>query len=69
MVLTVEYCLSNIDDVSAVREQCAELQHRVHEKRCLQRCGQCFREAFLVVNGDVVTGADHEELLAEMTKS
>ncbi|MFC6723589.1 DUF1450 domain-containing protein [Halobium palmae] len=68
MPSTVEYCISNVDDVQAVREQCSESSARVMERRCLQRCGRCFREPFLVVDGDVVTGADHEALLAEVTE-
>lgn len=63
MAHTIEYCLNNVDADARRR-----LDHRetgeVVETRCLQRCGDCYREPFLVVDGELATGGSHAEILA-----
>lgn len=51
MTRVIEYCLSNVDD-----ERRDRLRHldRTREYTCLEHCGICCREPFLVVDGTVV---------------
>jgi uncharacterized protein YuzB (UPF0349 family) len=58
---TFEYCLNNVD--AGTRERLSDLDCSV-ERRCLQRCGDCYRSDFLVVDGELETGESHEALLA-----
>lgn len=55
----VEFCLNNVD--SSTRNR---LQKRAHERPCLQRCGLCFEGPFLVIDGIVVEGSEHEAMLS-----
>lgn len=59
---TIEYCLCNVD--RETRERLAATDAETVGKRCLQRCGDCYREALLVVDGTPRTGSDHADLLA-----
>lgn len=61
MTNVIEYCLCNVDD-----EQRDHLQNLdcVREYTCLEHCGICCDEAFLVVDRTVVRGEDHEQLIS-----
>ena len=74
MVETIEYCLRNVDGearerlVAAGASGCPDAETgetTVLEQRCLQRCGTCYSEEFLVVDGAVESGGSHTALLAE----
>jgi uncharacterized protein YuzB (UPF0349 family) len=59
---TVEYCLRNVD--AATRRRLRDVGGvETVEKRCLQRCGDCYRDDFLVVDGDRETGDSHAGIL------
>ncbi|MEF8853834.1 MAG: DUF1450 domain-containing protein [Haloarculaceae archaeon] len=74
MAETIEYCLRNVDGTTRKRllaagagtdaDAAADESATVVEQRCLQRCGECYREDFLVVDGAVETGASHAALLS-----
>lgn len=51
----IEYCLSNVDDATRRRLRAHE---DAVESPCLEHCGLCRRESFLVVDGRVRTGGD-----------
>lgn len=59
-----EYCLGNVD--SEARRALRESSCEVRESFCLDRCGKCYAEPFLVVDGEVVDGASHRDLLREI---
>jgi uncharacterized protein YuzB (UPF0349 family) len=61
MATPIEYCLTNVS--RATRERLRESPATTREHRCLQRCGRCRTQAFLVVDGTVETGRGHDELL------
>lgn len=51
---TIEFCLNNVD-----RDQRVALSRRegaIRGSACLQRCGDCAAEQFLVIDGQYVTG-------------
>lgn len=56
----IEYCVDNVPPElrAALPDECVEWP-------CLQRCGLCYDGAFLAVDGDLVIGESHAELLAE----
>ncbi|MFB6129802.1 MAG: DUF1450 domain-containing protein [Salinigranum sp.] len=56
----IECCLGNVD--APVRTRLAESDHPVRAKPCLQRCGDCYRGSFLVIDGEMVRG-DHRATL------
>jgi uncharacterized protein YuzB (UPF0349 family) len=56
---SIEYCIRNVDPGD--RERVEALEGDVREHFCLQRCGACDAEPFLVVDGEYVAG-DHERL-------
>lgn len=58
---TIEYCLNNVD--AEVRDRLRSVDCAV-ERRCLQRCGDCYRTDFFVVDGELATGGSHAALLA-----
>jgi uncharacterized protein YuzB (UPF0349 family) len=57
---TIEYCLNNVG--KELRGRLIDVDCTV-EHRCLQRCGECYREDFFVVDGVLETGESHAELL------
>lgn len=57
----LECCLSNVS--SDARVALNESDHEIREAFCLDRCGQCYDDPFLVVNGDLRTGDSHRDLL------
>lgn len=58
--LVIEYCQSNVDDET--RAQLRGLPSAT-EAACLGRCGRCYRDAFLVIDGEFRRGASHQALL------
>jgi uncharacterized protein YuzB (UPF0349 family) len=60
----VECCIDNLDPES--RQAIEASEESVDIRYCLQRCGRCYREHFFVVDGDVITGADHATLLERL---
>jgi uncharacterized protein YuzB (UPF0349 family) len=80
MAETIEYCLRNVDDETRERLRpgaCtpvaadaaagtdSEADAEIVERRCLQRCGDCYRSDFLVVDGTLETADSHASLLAD----
>jgi len=70
MTETIEYCLRNVDSATR-RRLAAETEMdtgtdgvEIVERRCLQRCGDCYRDDFLVVDGAIQTADSHATLLA-----
>lgn len=59
----VEYCIRNVDPQN--RGRLDVLASEVHEHFCLQRCGDCEAEPFLIVNGEYVPGP-HGSLVAAL---
>ncbi|WP_460921136.1 DUF1450 domain-containing protein [Salinarchaeum chitinilyticum] len=51
----VEYCLANVSARRRATLDAADVPTR--GVCCLDRCGRCFRSAFLVVDGEPVEGA------------
>lgn len=59
----VEYCLRNVSKQS--REMLEGSGLPVEGTACLGRCGDCFAEEYLVVDGEYVPGS-HEELIGAL---
>lgn len=61
---TIECCLDNVSVDEhlelAAGDTAVEMQY------CLQRCGICYSSPFLVVDGDVIQGASHREILESL---
>ncbi len=70
MKALVEFCSSNVASytkpVITALEQDAELDVDVVEYGCLGHCGECYMVPFALVNGDFVSAATAEELLAKI---
>jgi uncharacterized protein YuzB (UPF0349 family) len=60
----VNYCLNNV--TAEVRRQLPALDLVAVEDYCLQRCGDCFAGPFLVVDGKLITGASHAQILCKV---
>jgi uncharacterized protein YuzB (UPF0349 family) len=65
MAHTIEYCLNNVDADVRCRLRDREGDETV-EQRCLQRCGDCYRDDFLVVDGELAAGGSHAEILSAL---
>lgn len=63
----VNYCLNNV--TADVRRQLNALAQVVVEDYCLQRCGDCFAGPFLVVDGKLMTGASHAQMIRMVCES
>ncbi|MBX0296955.1 DUF1450 domain-containing protein [Haloarcula nitratireducens] len=61
MTECIEACVSNID--SEVRNRLEKLDTSTVVAPCLEHCGRCYREPLLVVDGELITGDSHAELL------
>ena len=61
MTECIEACVSNID--GQVRRRLDELDTSTVVAPCLEHCGRCYREPFLVVDGELVTDESHAEIL------
>lgn len=62
MVDVIEACVSNVD--AATRRALRDRPETTRVYPCLEQCGRCYREPFLVVDGDVVVGESHRAMLA-----
>ncbi|RIK34885.1 MAG: hypothetical protein DCC55_32030 [Chloroflexi bacterium] len=60
----INYCLNNV--TADVRRQLDALDLTAVEDYCLQRCGDCFAGPFLVVDGRLVTGDSHAQILRNL---
>lgn len=58
----VEYCLANVSPTE--RQRIESMDVRSRSVRCLDRCGSCYRESLLVVDGVPVTGETCSQLIA-----
>ena len=63
-MVEINYCLSNIEPET--RPLLHQLPCHLIEDFCLGRCGYCEASAFLIIDGEVVTGKSHEEILAQI---
>ena len=61
----IEYCPSNVDGETRRRVAAREDSR---EATCLDHCGRCHREAFLVVDGTVRTGSSHAAILDDLDR-
>lgn len=61
MTSSIEYCLANVDAEARPR---LRSRSNVREASCLEECGRCRATSFLVVDGRVRTGSDHDAILA-----
>lgn len=61
--ITVECCTNNLDDEIWKRVIGSPIE--IDQQYCLQRCGLCHVESFLVYEGDVIRG-DHGELIESL---
>jgi len=67
MARTIEYCLNNVD--ADARRRLGECETGdTLETRCLQRCGDCYRSPFLVVDGELATGGSHADILSALAE-
>jgi uncharacterized protein YuzB (UPF0349 family) len=61
----IEFCISNL--ASGAQKAREELEKDpnldIIEYGCLSYCGKCAKSLFVLVNGDVVTGEDPDELV------
>jgi uncharacterized protein YuzB (UPF0349 family) len=64
MTECIEACVSNVDHQTRSQLSDADVSTSVYP--CLEHCGRCYREPFLVVDGELVTGESHGALLAEV---
>ena len=60
----IEYCLGNVD--RPTRDRLCALDVPTQEHRCLQRCGECWEGAILVVDGILRQDATHTALLEDL---
>lgn len=60
----IEYCRHNGD--CTVNDVLLDSSLDVDVRFCLDRCGECYDEPFLLVDGEMVTGSSHREILAEI---
>ena len=65
MDTVIECCMRNVDggDRERLRETGGETTVRISP--CLEHCGMCRRESFLVVDGELVTGAERDRALPD----
>lgn len=63
--VVINYCLSNV--TAETRRQLRGLEHVVVEDFCLQRCGDCFAGPFLLIDGQLVRGESHAQLIHELS--
>lgn len=61
----IEYCLNNVTDLS--RSLLCQSGLSVEESSCLQRCGRCYAGPFLVVDGVLLVGVSHADLLERLS--
>ena len=57
----INYCLNNI--TPQVRDLLRASGLHVIEDICLGRCGDCYESPFLIIDGKLVSGCSHEQIL------
>lgn len=57
----IECCIDNMDGNEF--QEIKASSKSVDIQYCLQRCGICYERSFFVVDGNIVSGASHLELL------
>ncbi|SIR74756.1 Uncharacterized protein YuzB, UPF0349 family [Haladaptatus litoreus] len=62
----IEYCLSNIDE--EVRCQLNHADVETTEYTCLEHCGICYARPFLLADGRIKEGQNHEEIFNNLEK-
>lgn len=60
----LECCLSNVSSDALVAMN--ESEHEIRETICLDRCGACYDQPFLVVNGELQRDKSHRDLLRSL---
>lgn len=63
----IEYCCHN--GTYAVNQMLLDSEFDVDVRFCLDRCDECYRSSFLVVDGDPVVDSSHERILNRIRKS
>lgn len=58
---TLECCSNNID--FGAWNRLLESEFSVSKQYCLQRCGLCHTEHFLIQNGNLMIGTDHDTMI------
>lgn len=64
MIEPIEVCLNNVDAVTRQRLLASGLA--LIESSCLQRCGHCYAGPFLVIDGRLVAGPSHQQIIDKM---
>ncbi|MCA1031632.1 YuzB family protein [Bacillus timonensis] len=66
----IEFCISNLaSGAQKAREQLEKDPNLdIVEYGCLGYCGKCFNSLYALVNGEVVSGHDAEELVENIYK-
>lgn len=59
---TIEYCVNNV--TSAARKRIETCSGGAQGYPCLERCGTCRQDPFLVVDGEIHRAETHRELLS-----
>ncbi|MFC7370858.1 YuzB family protein [Fictibacillus iocasae] len=64
----IEFCISNLANGSqrALEQLEKDYDLDVIEYGCLGYCGQCSRSLFALVNGEVVTGENPDDLVSKI---
>lgn len=60
----IECCRSNLPPDG--RKELISSPHRVRETICLDRCGTCYDDPFVVVDGELHTGTSHRDILRSL---
>ncbi len=66
----IEFCISNLASGAQKAREVLERDPNLDivEYGCLGYCGKCFDSLYALVNGDVVSGNDPEELVENIYK-
>ena len=60
----IECCLNNVS--ADTRAAIANSDEQVRETICLDRCGECYDQSFLVVDAELRTGKSHRNILQSL---
>lgn len=58
---TIECCSNNID--FGTWKRLLGTEFNVNKQYCLQRCGLCHNENFIIHDGELITADDHETMM------
>jgi uncharacterized protein YuzB (UPF0349 family) len=66
----IEFCISNLASGAQKAREMLERDPNfdIVEYGCLGYCGKCFESLYALVNGDVVTGKDPQDLVDNIYK-